>query len=313
MNIVVWLKGRRGCACLRRVLDEGHAVAAVVLQNQPATAWYAEAQRIAAGHGLRTMAADDPGDDALLEALAALEPDLFILAGYGRIIPPRTIALPRVMCLNLHGGRLPEYRGSSPMNWSLINGERSFSLSVIRVDPGVDSGDVFLDRTFPIGPDDTIADLHAIADREFPDMLCRVLRDLAQGTATPRVQDADRARYFPMRFPEDGLILWDQCTAEQAHNRVRALTEPYPCAFTYYRGRRVRLVATQLRESAFFGEPGRIYLVRDGRLLVCASDRCLWITRAVLEDTGEPLADAVKRYDRLATVRQAVMDLYERG
>ena len=91
-------------------------------------------------------------------------------------------------------------------------------------------------------------------------------------------------------------------TADQIHNRIRALTEPYPCAFTFHAGREARLVASELARSRHCGEPGRIYRKTDQGLLVCAADECLWIRHARFADDDSPLAGAVERYDRLATV-----------
>jgi methionyl-tRNA formyltransferase len=306
MKIVVWVKGRRGEACLHKLLCLPHEVALIVAdegEGQPG---------LAAAPGIPSVVAGDPDALALRRCLAALRPDLFVLAGYGRILGADTIAIPRLGCINLHAGKLPEYRGSSPLNWALINGETSFGLSIIRIDRGVDTGDVLLQRFFPIGPDDTIADLHRVANEQFPEMTAAVLEQMAAGTLQPRPQDEARSAYYPRRFPADGLILWDQLTAAEVHNRVRALTEPYPCAYTFWEGRRLKLLASRHPRRPFFGEPGRVYRAGDGNLLVGARDRCLWITGAVLAETGEPVRDQIPRYAELATVRRWIEKHYER-
>ena len=101
------------------------------------------------------------------------------------------------------------------------------------------------------------------------------------------------------------LILWDIFTAAEIHNRIRALTDPYPGAFTFFEGRRVKLVRSALNHSAYFGEPGRVYQIAGKNLLVCASDECLWIQEAVFDD-GQPLHKSIQRYEHLATVRRLV-------
>lgn len=180
-------------------------------------------------------------------------------------------------------------------------------LSVRRVDAGIDSGEVLDERTFPIGPDATIRDLHEIANKSFPEQLVETLAQLEKGSLRPRPQPAGGA-YYSLRFPDDGFTLWDQLTAEQIHNRIRALTRPYPCAFTFWRRRRADLLASELLESDFFGEPGRIYRKSKRGLVVCARDRCLRITEAVLVDSGRPLAEEAARYERLATVRGSILE-----
>lgn len=311
MKIVFWVKGQRGTSCLKKVLDSKHAVNLMVLQPQQNKHWYTEARNLAQKHGIPVMEPVDPNGSEAEKFLKSHEPDLCVLAGYGKILKKNIINIPKLMCINLHGGKLPEYRGSSPMNWALINGETSFGISIIRVDSGVDTGDVLLDRVFPIDQDATIRDLHKKANEAFPEMLMDVLKQIEDGTYALKKQADSKAGYFPPRFPDDGLIIWDMLTAEQIHNRIRALTEPYPCAFTYFNGRKVKLISSEMQNMSFYGEPGRIYLKTGGKLLICASDKCLWITEATFEDNGKHLYDEVSRYERLASVTDIFRQLYK--
>jgi methionyl-tRNA formyltransferase len=304
MRTIFFGTGRRGSRCLRAVHAANHPVALVV--GEPGDTGPDAMTTAAAALGLPYFEPEDPNHPDAVQTLRAENAEVFVLAGYRKILKAPVIELPKRMCINLHGGKVPDYRGSSPMNWSLINGETSFSLSVLRVDPGIDAGEVLSDATF-IGPDTTIAELHEIANRSFPEQLLATLERLANGTLEPRPQPPGGA-YYPVRFPDDGLILWDQLTAEQVHNRIRALTRPYPCAFTFWKRRRVDLIASERLESDFFGEPGRVYRKSKRGLVVCARDRCLRLTEAVLVDTGRPLAEEIARYDRLATVQGAVLE-----
>lgn len=306
MRIVFWGKGDRGTACLRALHAAGRVISLVVVHPSDEHAGVVSVGAAARALGIATIAPEDPNSQETRALLAREAADLFILGGYGKILRQSVIDIPAVMCVNLHGGKLPERRGSSPMNWALINGEPSFTLSIIRVASGVDSGDVILDRTFPIGVHDTIVDLHVVADREFPSMLLEAIDHITSRTVAFRAQDEVRAGYFPLRFPDDGFIVWDMFSAAQVHNRIRALTEPYPGAFTYWRGRKVKLLQSALAETPYYGEPGRVYRITERGLLVCAADRCLWITRATFEHDGTSLGAAIQRYDRLTTVREAV-------
>lgn len=306
MRLIFFGKGMRGTSCLHAVHAAGYPIQLVV-GHPGEKAGPESVGGVAALLGIPHIAPEDPNDPGVVAALRAIEADAFVLAGYGKILKSRVIELPRRACINLHGGKVPGYRGSSPMNWSLINGERSFTLSVLRVDAGIDSGEVLSERTFPIGQDSTIRDLHEIANKSFPEQLLETLSQLEKDSLRPRSQPPGGA-YYPLRFPEDGLILWDQFTAEQVHNRIRALTRPYPCAFTFWKRRRVDLLSSELLESDFFGEPGLIYAKSRHGLAVCAADRCLRVREAVLVDSGRSLADEVARYDRLATVRGAVLE-----
>jgi len=301
MRIAFWGKAARGISCLHAVLEAGFQVVVVVVQ--PGSNGAPDPlQTIAEGLNLPVIATHDPNTDLIRTQLAAYAPDISLLAGYGQILSSETIALPTLMSINLHGGKLPEYRGSSPMNWVLIRGENSFTISVIKVDAGVDTGDILLERSFPIAPDDTIRELHAIANANFPEMVVEVLLAIADNRLQPRPQSRTEGAYFPLRFPDDGLIIWDLLTAEQVYNRIRALTDPYPCAFTYYGGRKVLLIAAELTLQPHYGCPGRVYRISSSnRMLVCASDKCLWITAAKFSDSNGDAIIEIKRYDEFLT------------
>ena len=296
----------RGVRCLRALVESTHQVVAVLAHaggsadEDPSTSVVSAARRL----GLPVLAPEDVNAPDVAAALRGFAPDLGVLAGYSPIVRPSVFEIPRLGCLNLHGGRLPQYRGSSPMNWALINGEREFTISIVQVDQGVDTGGVLLDRTFPIGRDDTIVELHRLANEAFPELLLEVIRQLETGTARPRRQDERQAAYYPLRFPDDGIVLWDLLTAEQVHNRIRALTEPYPCAFTWVQGRRVKLVRSRPAVRVWRGEPGRVYQKGPRGLLVCASDRCVWLERVVDAEQGEDLTEQINRYEKFATVRE---------
>lgn len=299
MEITFFGNGSRGVSCLQALLENGYKINLVVIHPTDKNT----VKELAKQKGITTFEPDDPNSEEALKRLSSLGSDLFVLAGYGKIFYQQIINIPKIMCLNLHGGKLPQRRGSSPMNWALINGDKSFTLSIIKVATGVDCGDVLVERTFNIDINDTIRDLHKIANEHFPVMLLEAVEQIANGTYQLRVQNNIPAAYYPLRFPDDGLILWDMNTAEEIHNCIRALTEPYPCAFTFYNNRRIKLLASELNEYPFYGEPGRIYQKTKRGILVCASDRCLWIKSAVFDDNGQSILDEVNRYDRLATVR----------
>lgn len=312
MRLVLWGKGTRGAACLERLVRAERRPSLVVLQPTARPGAPCPVEVVARTHGIPTITPDDPHEDAALSRLAEQRADVFVLAGYGKILRPEIFNLPSRMTINTHAGRLPQMRGSSPLNWALLTDQREFSLSVIRVDAGVDRGDVLAERSFAICDDDDIRDLHRTANEHFPEMILEVLDAIESGALAPRRQDDAAACYYPLRFPDDGLVLWDQLTARQAHNRIRALRPPYPGAFTFFEHRRVTLIASRLARDDVRGEPGRVYRIRDDALLVCARDRCLWIREAVFADNGRPLHEHVRRYDRLATVQGAASAYYTR-
>ncbi len=292
----------RGVKCFEALVKSGHEIVGVIAHpsKEPPLPGSVAAKALDIKSAL--FQPEDVNDVKVISSFKALAPDIVALAGYSQIVGPDFIGIPRLGCVNLHGGKLPQYRGSSPMNWALINGEKEFSISVIQVNQGVDTGDVLGEKNFPIGPDDTIADLKLLTDKEFPKLLVEVIDAVSQGCANPRRQNENEAAYYPLRFPDDGFILWDRYTAAEIHNRVRALTEPFPCAFTFYNGRKIKLLKSKLAKNIFYGEPGRVYLKNENGLLVAAKDRALWIERAVFEDNGEDAVKLVNRYEKFSTL-----------
>jgi methionyl-tRNA formyltransferase len=302
VKIVFFGNGQRGLSCLQVLRDMKCEIAAVVI-HPPSESQASVLGTVAESFQIPVLSFGNPNASESIAQLKTLAGDLFVLAGYGKIVRKELFELPRLGAINLHAGKLPKYRGSSPMNWALINGEKSFTLSIIKVDSGVDTGDVLMEKTFPVSINDTIVDLHKIANQTFPVMLAMILKQLSKGKVKGKVQSDKGASYYPLRFPEDGLIVWDDLTAEQVHNQIRALTEPYPCAFTFIQNRKVKLIASELSKFPYYGEPGRIYSKSDKGLLVCAADRCLLIKKAVFAEDGQSVAETVKRYDRFLSLR----------
>ena len=311
MRIIFWGNGNRGVACFQKLIEKGYSFECVITHPNKGKQWYGSVYDLAEKNGFKTLAPEDPNNSEMEDILRAFAADLFILAGYGFIIKDNIIQIPRLMCINLHAGELPKYRGSSPLNWCLINGESTFTLSIIKVNQGVDTGDLICQKTHRVDKYDTIKDLHCKANEAYPGMLLEVVRLIEKDEANLVKQNEDDASYYPLRFPDDGFILWDMLTAEQVHNRIRALTNPYPCATAILDDRKIRLIASRYSKGKYFGEPGRIYLKSDKGILVCCSDRCLWITEAEYMDTGESIFESVKRYQQLLTVKNSILRSYE--
>jgi methionyl-tRNA formyltransferase len=310
MKIVFWGKGLRAFCCLEKLLKLKYNVVLVVGHDNDKRDEDV-VLTLADKHKIKSINPINPNNLETENLLKTFEADLFVLGGYGHIIEQNIIDIPKIMTINLHGGKLPDSRGSSPLNWALINGKNSITLSIIRVDSGVDTGPVILDRSFDVKINDTIVDLHKIANNAFPGMLIEVINQIKDNKYELREQKGNTGGYYPLRFPEDGFILFDQLTAEQIHNRIRALTEPYPCAFTYYGGEKVKLVASEHHEIQFYGEAGRVYKKTKRGLLVCCKDKCLWIKRGVFVNSGKDIWHDVGRYDKFATISSSVLNNYE--
>lgn len=313
MKILFAGNKERGITCLNALISAGHDIVAVIAHpDSKKQGSYNNFAKNAKINRLLLFQPANINQPEFVNQIHSLSPELIVLAGYSQIVKEDVIRIAPYGCINLHGGKLPEYRGSSPMNWALINGEREITLSIIKVDTGVDTGDILLERTFPISDNDTIADIQNAANSMFPEMLTQVVKNIHQGKTACQKQDESLASYYPLRFPDDGLIFWDQFTAQQIHNRIRALTDPYPGAFTYINGERVKLLRSSLTKTHFYGEPGRVYRKTNFGLLVCASERCLWIENAIFEKDGSSIFNKIQRYEKFATLRDTIASLLTR-
>jgi len=192
-RVVFFINGTRGLAVLEKTLAAGHGIAAVfVPADSPPTP---PLGRLAETTGLRIETVQSVNAPEFIDRLSNLRPSVSVIAGFSMIFKQEVISVPALGTINLHAGRLPEYRGGSPLNWQLINGENEAEISVIQVDPGIDTGDVLARCAFPIESSDTIAELHDKANTQFPNMVIDVLGKLDLGTLAPEPQDNDRAAY----------------------------------------------------------------------------------------------------------------------
>lgn len=197
--------------------------------------------------------------------LQRLAPDAIVVVGYGRIIPRWMLDLPRHGNLNLHASLLPKYRGAAPIQWAIAHGETVTGNTIMRLDEGLDTGPILLQREEPIRPDDTALTLGPRLAAAGAELMLEALRGLEQGSIAPHPQDPARASLAPILKKEDGRIAW-QRTASETCNRLRGF-QPWPGAFTSFGGKALNVLAA--RPVDLGPEPlapGSLR-VEDGRLL----------------------------------------------
>jgi len=308
VNILFVSNSQRGIHCLN-YLQQFYTIVGVITKLQPDNIM--EQFRSVLEQNCPILSPVNVNAHHFIDQIRALQPDLTVLAGFSDLVHTEFINLSSKGCINLHAGKLPEYRGSSPLNWSLINGEKEFSISIIQIDDGIDTGDVWMEKTFPITDTSTIKDLHQLANRHFPFLLVDVIREIEKGDAKPRKQAKLHDSYFPLRLPTDGTVFFDMYSAVEIHNRIRALTSPYPCVRTYYNGKKLKIVRSSLYSKTFRGEPGRIYRKLNTSILVCANDKCLWLDEIRDFSTDKIVFDEFTRYSKLATVSGVAESILE--
>jgi methionyl-tRNA formyltransferase len=194
-----------------------------------------------------------------VERLRAIAPDAMVVVGYGQIIPQNVIDLAPKGIINVHASLLPKYRGAGPIQWSIVNGETRTGVTTMRIDAGLDTGDMLLKAETDVDPDETAIDLGRRLAVMGADLLVETLARI--DSIAPEKQDAAQATYAPLLKKEDGGIDWSR-PAGAIHNQVRGL-QPWPGAYTTFRGQPLHVWRTRVA-AAESGASVRPWIVRCG-------------------------------------------------
>ncbi len=201
--------------------------------------------------------------------LEAIRPDAIVVVAYGRIIPGWMLELPRFGNLNLHASLLPKYRGAAPVQWAVARGETVTGVTTMRLDEGLDTGDMLLKKEMAIGPDMTARELFPLLAEMGAPVMVETLAGLEQGTITPRKQDDAQATLAPLLTREDGRMDFGRGAAEM-YNRWRGFY-PWPGAWTMLDGKKLTVHRMKPVEGWAGMQPGEVR-VEQGRLTVGCGD-----------------------------------------
>jgi methionyl-tRNA formyltransferase len=225
---------------------------------------------VAASAGVAVLQPTRIRDQAFLDQIAALSPDLGVVAAYGRILPDALLALPRLGMINVHASLLPAYRGAAPVHRAVIAGERETGVTIMRVVPELDAGPMMASAVRPIDPEETSVEVErALAELGAP-LLLSVVEALAAGTAREAPQDDSRATFAPKIEKAEGGVDWQRPAAE-IHNLVRGL-QPWPLVSVWVNGHRHLLHRTARTGGHTDARGGTIVEAAGDRLLVACGD-----------------------------------------
>ncbi len=257
---------------LERLIAEKFVIDLVVTNpDEPSGRGYAlkapPVKQVALRAGLEVFQPAALKEPATVAFLSRYRPDAIVVVAYGHLIPKWLIELPRWGCINLHASLLPKYRGAAPIQWSLICGEALTGVTTIRIDVGLDTGDILLKREVGIQDDDDSETLGARLSQLGADLMIETLRRLEQGNLKAQPQDHAQATLAPILKKEDGRIDWD-LPALEIWNRIRGL-RPWPGAYTRFRGKNLHIWAASRPAAGetMHLDPGTLVADR-GRLCV---------------------------------------------
>ncbi|MSU66462.1 MAG: formyltransferase [Opitutus sp.] len=270
-----------GYECLALLLERGdHVVALITHEDNPTEKiWFKTPAVAAREQGIPIFTSPKVNAPEWIERIAALQPDLILSVYYRNMISSKILALPRLGAFNLHGSLLPKYRGRAPINWAVLHGESRIGMTLHRMVKSADAGAVVDQAGVEIGPRDTAEQAFRQVLPCARRVLARQIDALLAGTARETPQDESQVTYFGGRTPEDGRISWTQ-TSVQVFNLIRAVTDPYPGAFTDVGASRLMVwwaepdsLATRGRR----GRPGEVLSVAP--LVVATADGALELTK----------------------------------
>ena len=277
---------------LRMLLDSPHPVVGVVTQPDRARG---RGQRIsdspvkslARARGLPVVQPERLRDASFADTLRAWQPDLGVVAAYGRLIPEEILAIPRHGMINVHASLLPKYRGAAPVHRAVIDGEAETGVTIMRVEKMLDSGPMLAKVKRPIGPHETSDVIERDLAELGASLLVTVVDQIAGGSQSEELQDFMLCSYAPRLTRDEGLIDWT-LPASYIHNRVRGLY-PWPHAYTYLRGTRLIVRRTHVEPTPTSSSPGTVVTVsRDALHVATGHDGRLALDQVQLEG-GRPL------------------------
>ncbi len=247
--------------CLEAMVNHGYEVVSVITQpdrpkGRGKKVLPSPVKAKAMEFGIDVLQPKKIKEKEFIQAIKSIEIDCIVVVAYGQILPKGILQLPEKGCINVHASLLPKFRGAAPIHWSIINGEEKTGITTMYMDEGLDTGDMILKEEVSIGKEMTTGELHDILSNLGAKVLIETLK-LIESSKAPRMsQDDSKSSYAPMLDRELGLVDW-QNNSQDIYNLVRGLN-PWPVAYTMYKGTKMKIWKCTITHEDTNGEPGQI-------------------------------------------------------
>jgi methionyl-tRNA formyltransferase len=276
-------------ASLRALVENGFNIAAVVTAaDKPAGRGMkltsSAVKKYAEEKGLKILQPEKLRNPAFLEELKALKADLQVVVAF-RMLPEQVWNMPAMGTINLHGSLLPQYRGAAPINWAVINGEKETGVTTFKLRHEIDTGNILLQQSFPVGENETAGEVHDRMKEIGAKLLVKTVQGLVSGELTEHPQDhipgGTILKHAPKIFTETCQISWDQ-PVDKIHNLIRGLS-PVPGAFTELHGKKLKIFLSEKEKKQPDSEPGTIQTDNRSFLKFAAADGYIKVIDLQLE------------------------------
>lgn len=258
--------------CLKKIIEDKYTVVGVVTQpDKPKGRGHKmvppPVKECAIENEIPVFQPETLRNESFLEELNNLAPDIIIVVAYGKILPEYILNYPKFGCVNVHASLLPKYRGAGPIQWSVINGEKTTGVTTMYMEKGLDTGDMILKTETQIGDEETYGELHDRLSVLGAELLSKTMEEIANGTAKREKQDDALSCYAPMISKETGHIDWSK-SGEEILNLIRG-TNPWPMSYSLYDGVPMKIIRGTLEKDAKGTEGEIIRADKSGILVVC--------------------------------------------
>lgn len=252
-------------------------------------------KRFALQKGVTLFQPQDINSEESIKRIREFNPDIILVVAYGQILHPEILNIPALGCINIHASLLPKYRGAAPINWAIINGEKETGITFILMSEKVDAGEILFQRKVKISPDETYGELSERLSRLSGELVNEIIEKFKKGELKAIPQDKERATYCRKMGKEDGRINWED-KGERIYNLIRGTT-PYPGAFTFYKGKKVKISQAKLSPEDYRGNelnvyvPGTVVKIDKDALSILSGDgKILRVLRLIPEGSKEMTA-----------------------
>lgn len=239
---------------LEGLVEVGHEVAAVFAQpDKPVGRKHiltAPPVKVCAEKlGIPVFQPETLKDEETVELIRGFKPDVIVVVAYGKILRENVLTIPKYACINGHASLLPKYRGSAPIQWSIIRGEKVTGVTTMLMDKGIDTGDILEQTEVPIGEEETAEELFERLSQISAELMVSTLRKLEKGELKPQKQNEEEATYAPIIKKEMAFIDFKAMTAREIFNAVRGYYS-WPCAYFFINGKRIKIIKTAVGEKS---------------------------------------------------------------
>ncbi|MBP5330621.1 MAG: methionyl-tRNA formyltransferase [Lachnospiraceae bacterium] len=270
---------------LDSLIGSKHEVAAVVTQpdkpnSRGNAVIYSAVKQLALEHDIPVLQPQKASSEESVAEIASYNPDIIVVAAYGQILKENLLNLPKYRCINVHASLLPKYRGASPIQWAVINGDEETGVSIMYMEKGLDTGDVILQKGLKLDPDETAGSLHDRLGELAGPVLLEAMDLIENGNAHPVKQDDSLSTYVSMLDKSMGELDFTK-TSEELERLIRGLI-PWPGAYMHINGKMLKIWKAAIGDVKGL-KPGEIYTARVGEFYVGTADGSLNILELQLE------------------------------